>query len=47
MQWIVEWIAEDGKQCKKFESRKEAENFADDLFDYYPVRVFKEAIYED
>lgn len=41
--WIVEWIDEfDSVKCRKFESRKEANEFADDLFDFYSVRMFKE-----
>lgn len=40
--WICEWRAEEGLKCKKFYTKKEADDFADEIFDYYPVRLFKE-----
>ena len=43
MYYIVQWIDEfNNTQCRKFENETEAGKFADDLFNFYPVKVIKE-----
>ena len=40
--WVVEWIDEMNVcRRKEFEDKWQAEDYADDLFVYYPVRMYK------
>ena len=44
--WVVEWRDEWGLlNCKKFDTEKEANKFADEIFVHYAVRIYKE-LYE-
>ena len=41
--YIVQWIDEfNNSKFRRFESEIEAGKFADDLFNFYPVKVYKE-----
>ena len=40
--WIVEWVDEWGLlKRKEFTSQKEADKFADEIFEFYPVRIYR------
>ena len=45
-QWVCEWLAEECLKCKKFYTESEANKFADEIWDFYPLRVYYEEYYE-
>ena len=46
IRWVVEWIDEwDITNRKDFSTESEATKFANEVFEFYPCRIFKESLW--